>query len=96
MKQQDRYPDQYGYDKIISPITLKMKKGTWEIFKSITPRNIKLNEAILQIIHKKIVEETEDVHPDDLEQWNKDQEYWAERKVKKKKKRTETTGVKGK
>ena len=84
MKQEDRYPDQHDFDKIIKPITLKMKKGTWEVFKSITPRNIKLNEAILQLIHENIVKETEPVHPDDLEPWNKDQEYWAEKRANKK------------
>ncbi len=83
MKQQDRYPDQRGFDKIISPITLKMKKGTWEVYKNITPRNIKLNESIIQLIHEKIVKETEEVHPEDLDQWNKDQEYWAKKRKKK-------------
>ena len=85
MKQEDRYPDQHDFEKIIKPITLKMKKGTWEVFKSITPRSTKLNEAILQLIHDKIVKETEPVHPKDLEQWNKDQDYWAEKRARKKK-----------
>jgi len=80
MKQQERYIDQTGWDKVVAPITLKMKKGEWEIFKEITPRNIKLNEAVMQLIRKKIVEESEEVSEEDIKEWNKDQEYWASKK----------------
>ncbi len=83
---QKRYPDTSDWDKIISPITLKMQNGTWELFKNITPRNIKLNDAILQLIHNKIGEESEAVSLEEVEKWYKDQEYWAEKKEKKKSK----------
>jgi len=80
MKQQDRYQDQHGWDKIISPITLKMKKGTWEVFKSLTSRNTKLNEAVLQLIHKFINENTEKSIDKEVKKWCEDQEYWAKKR----------------
>lgn len=42
------------YNEEIKPLTLKIKRGTWEIFKSMTPRTKTLNETIVQLIHKEI------------------------------------------
>jgi len=38
----------------INAITLKIKRGTWELFKAIIPRNITLNQAVVSLIHKEI------------------------------------------
>ena len=85
MKQYDRYPNQHDWDNEISPITLTIKKGTWEIFKSITPRNKKLNDAVVELIHKYISENTETLTDEDILKWNQDQEYYKiARKVKRK------------
>ena len=80
--EQQIYPDTSDWDNIISPITLKMKKGTWEIFKEITPRNIKLNDAVLQLIWNKIGKNSEPVSNEEAWKWMKDQEYWDEKKAK--------------
>ncbi len=41
-------------DKEINAITIKIKRGSWEIFKAMTPRNITLNQAVVQLINKEI------------------------------------------
>jgi hypothetical protein len=41
-------------DEEISAITLKIKRGIWEWFKSITPRNITLNQAVVSLINKEL------------------------------------------
>lgn len=35
---------------IIKPITLQIEKRVWDEFKSITPRSIKLNDALVDVI----------------------------------------------
>ncbi len=87
MKQQ-RYPDTSDWDKtIIAPITLKMKKGTWEIFKDFTPRNIKLNDAVVKLIQKYILENTEEATQEEIEKFFDDQEWHEEQKKKSKSKK---------
>ena len=83
MKQQTKYPDMQDWDNIISPITLTMKKGTWETFKSLTNRNKKLNDAVVDLINKFISENTENATDEEIKQWNKDQDYYKKKKVKK-------------
>lgn len=78
-----RFQDQSDWDKVVSPITLEMKKGTWEIFKSLVPRKQKLNDAVVGLIHKYIQENTEEVtDEEELDKWYKDQKYWAKKKSK--------------
>lgn len=38
----------------IKPITLEINKELWEKFKSITPRNITLNDKIVELIKDKV------------------------------------------
>lgn len=80
-----RYANQSDWDKIVSPITLEMKKGTWEVFKSLIPRKTKLNDAVVNLIHKFIHENTEEATDEEITQWYKDQEYWKNKKSKSKK-----------
>ena len=75
-----RYSDQSDWDKIVSPITLEMKKGTWEIFKDLVPRKTKLKDAVVGLIHKFIYENTEEVTDEEITKWYKDQEYWEKKK----------------
>jgi len=83
MKQyKPKYPNTSYWDKIISPITLTMKKGTWEIFKSLIPRNKKLNDAVVDLIHKIISENTEEATDKEIKQWIKDQEYYEKKEGK--------------
>ena len=77
-----RYPNQSNWDKIVSPITLEMKKGTWEIFKDLVPRKTKLNDAVVGLINKFIHENTEKVTDEEITKWYKDQEYWKKKKSK--------------
>lgn len=39
-------------DEEINAITIKIKRGSWEFFKSITPRNITLNQAVVNLINR--------------------------------------------
>lgn len=41
-------------DEEINAITIKIKRGSWEFFKSITPRNITLNQAVVNLINQEI------------------------------------------
>lgn len=54
-------------EQVIKPITLEMKRGTWELFKNITPRKLSLNEAIRQLIMKEIIANCEDLNPEEVE-----------------------------
>jgi len=42
--------------ELIKPITLEIDKKIWERFKEITPRTIKLNDALVKLIIKKLKE----------------------------------------
>ena len=44
-------------DEEINAITIKIKRGSWEFFKSITPRNITLNQAVVNLIKREINKE---------------------------------------
>ena len=63
------YPDTSDWDELISPITLTLKKGDWEHFKEVTPRNVKLNDA--------------GATDKEINQFNKDQDYHAKKKENK-------------
>lgn len=71
-----KYPNMKDWDNLVSPITLNMKKGTWEIFKTLVPRDKKLNDAVTELIEKHIVENTEDATDEEINQWKKDQEFY--------------------
>ncbi len=86
--EQLQYADTHGMDEMCKPITLKMKKGTWEVFKQITPRGIKLNDAIMQLIHEKIVKETEEMTSGELDKAAEVQQIYDERRVAKKKRKS--------
>ncbi len=77
-----RYSDTSDWDQMVSPITLEIKKGTWEIFKSLTPRKTKLNDAVVQLINNFIGENTEVADDEEIDKWMKDQEYWDEKRSK--------------
>jgi uncharacterized membrane protein YgaE (UPF0421/DUF939 family) len=80
-----RYKDQSDWDKLISPITLKnIKKGTWEIFKSLVPRKENLNDKIISLIEKFIQENSEELTSKEINKWYKDQEYYEKKRKKKK------------
>lgn len=38
----------------IKPITLEIDADLWEQFKTLTPRNIKLNDAVVKLIEKEV------------------------------------------
>lgn len=89
MKQQKRFPDTSDWDDtIITPITLKMKKGTWEIFKELTPRKKKLNDAVVDLIHKFIMENSEEATQEELKKFLDDQKWHEEQKKKKQSKKS--------
>jgi len=80
-----RYPDTSDWDKLISPITPKMKKGTWEIFKTLIPRGKKLNDALVGLIENYIHDNSEEATDEEVKKWMKDQDYWKKKKSKVKK-----------
>ncbi len=80
MEQQDRYLDTSDWDKTISPITLRIKKGAWEIFKNIIPRSINLKDAVPQLIYDRISKEIEEASDEEIKKWMRDQEYWKKGK----------------
>lgn len=41
-------------DEEINAITIKIKRGSWEFFKSTIPRNITLNQAVVNLINQEI------------------------------------------
>lgn len=41
-------------NKEINAITIKIKRGTWELFKNIIPRNKTLNQAVVELIYREI------------------------------------------
>ncbi len=68
-------------DEIVKPITLKMKKGLWESFKQGVPRGTKLNDAVVDLIEEKVVEDSEEVSQEDFKQFMEEQpEYEIERR----------------
>lgn len=83
MTQRTKYEDQNDWDNEISPITLTMKKGTWEVFKSLTPRNTKLNDAVVKLIHQYINDNTDNATDEEIKQWIKDQEFYDKKRNKK-------------
>ena len=83
MTQRTKYPDMNDWDNEISPITLTMKKGTWEVFKSLIPRNTKLNDAVVDLIHQYINENTDKATDEEIKQWTKDQEFYNKKRNKK-------------
>lgn len=83
-KREERYPDARGLDEIISPLTLKIKKGSWELFKNLTPRNKKLNDAVVGLIEKHIYDNSKDASDEEVEKWFKDQEYYENKERKRK------------
>jgi len=38
----------------IKPITLEIEKELWDKFKNVTPRDITLNDAVVDLIRRKI------------------------------------------
>ena len=54
----NKYIDK-NLNEVISVLNFKTKRGTWEAFKQIVPRNKSLNEAVEDLIHKKLLEESE-------------------------------------
>ena len=40
--------------EIIKPLTLAIKKVTWDKFKKVVPRDQKLNDAVVELIEKKV------------------------------------------
>lgn len=58
-------------DKEINAITIKIKRGTWELFKSVTPSNITLNQAVVNLINKKVQENTKDATDEEIDQFFK-------------------------
>ena len=66
--------DQSGWDdKIIKPITLKMKKGLWECFKQGVPREKKLNDAVVDLIEEEVMKNSEEVSEEDSDQFMEEQ-----------------------
>jgi hypothetical protein len=51
--------DNKDIKKEINAITLRINKDTWELFKSIIPRTITLNKAIINLIEKEIKRKSE-------------------------------------
>ena len=87
MEQHKKYPNMHDWDNLISPITLNMKKGTWEVFKSLTPRNKKLNDSVVDLINKFINENTDIATDEEIKKWTKDQEFYENKeKIKEVKK----------
>ena len=42
---------------MIKPITIELEKELWDNFKLITPRTITLNDAIIELIKRKVQNE---------------------------------------
>ena len=58
-------------DEEINAITLKIKRGTWELFKAIIPRNITLNQAVVSLIHKEIDKNSRPATDEEIKEFNK-------------------------
>jgi len=58
-------------DEEINAITIKIKRGSWEFFKSITPRNITLNQAVVSLIHKEIDKNSRPATDEEIKKFNK-------------------------
>lgn len=56
-----------GLDATINALTIRVKRGDWEIFKSTVPRSITLNEAIVKLIHKEIQENSRPATDQEIE-----------------------------
>lgn len=78
--------DQSDYDKtVVKPITLRMQKGLWLMFKDLVPRRKKLNEMIVELIQKYIMDNTENDDDFDSARFMKEQDWYAKEKKKLKK-----------
>ena len=65
---------QMDWDKeIVAPITLKMQKGLWEVFKECVPRKEKLNDAVVRLIGKFVIENTEPATQKEIEAFMKNE-----------------------
>ena len=53
-----------------------------KLIKSTIPSDTKLNEAIRELIMERVIEDCEDVTPEEVKKWEEDQEYWAKKKKK--------------
>lgn len=79
------YQDQSGLDKeITAPITLKISKGMWELFKDSVPRKITLNDQIVQLIINFCMEESEPCTQKEIETFMREQKEYADAKKSKK------------
>jgi hypothetical protein len=56
-----------GLDATINALTIQIKRGEWEIFKSTVPRSMTLNEAVVQLIRKEINKNSRPANDEEIE-----------------------------